>query len=174
MRKVASILSMLFLVACSRAGEVPASPTAAVDPWCHRRSQGEIESTKLSPVPAGKFERVVESRLADAEDALAKRAWKRVTLDEAQELVGRRLSADGGEVAVLLRGVETKKKSDDSYVADQLDLQWGGGVVVVRSRCWRAWPMPPARHSPVVAILPREPTDVFIEQLVAFTGGVEK
>lgn len=129
-----------------------------------RRLPMERESEFGATVPVESWE-VSGENAAEALGRLESRAWCVLTREEEARFVGREIARPNGKgVIVLLRCVQREREPGGQE--DTRRVLWSSGTVVVRSSGLRDDYTRLVRAG-VVALLPSEPTDVFVEVLTA-------
>jgi hypothetical protein len=146
----------------------PPAPSAAlagaplaVDAWIRfpigAASEGSTTLAAELVVP------VADARQGEAQDQLAQQAWKLLDHAEAKRLVDARvdLSQRGG-VPVLLRSVRSVSDGSGLEKDDRYVVREKRGVVVVSHLSARRTPPRQQRHA-LIAFLPAEPVEVYVE-----------
>ncbi len=99
-------------------------------------------------------------------ERLASSEWIRLEDEDVRALLGRWLPADVGPgVFVPLRCV-VPTSDGDPIVPDEILVHWNDGTVIVKSLVKRTADRP-LRRTAVVAVLPEEPRDIYVDALTA-------
>ncbi len=113
---------------------------------------------------------VSAARVSEAVGRLESRAWCGLTREEAARFVGGEVGgAEGGEGArrvVLLRCLKREPESGGDDRGDTTRVAWSAGAVQVQSAGLRDNYTRVGRGA-VVAVLPSEPREVFVDVLTA-------
>jgi hypothetical protein len=133
-----------------------------------------IDTSGFEAIPAERVASVLEARQAAAQEKLKTRAWLRLSREEAADYLKDPLPPEpSGAVPVLLRSVRPAPSDADDGRADHYALSWRGGVLLVRHSALCNRRMPQVRHA-LIALLPAEPRDVYVEELTAIRGLPDK
>lgn len=110
---------------------------------------------------------VVESARADALERLTSNPYSVLTRDEARAFTGAGAECDESQgLPVLLRCVQPALGTGDDERSDGVRVLWNSGTILVEYAALRHQYMA-LRCAAVVAILPVEPNDVYVEALTA-------
>ncbi|MBI4879132.1 MAG: hypothetical protein HY812_05650 [Planctomycetes bacterium] len=163
------ILAVVALVGCSEEKHDPYEPYPP-DSWQRYAPSGRI---KLSGrLGEDRFHVVPESCQPEAQALLAEKPYVVVTKEQAMRY-GLPAPTGGEGVVVLLRGLEAEKDDDaDSGEMDSFQVTWTDGYVEVAHGAYRSR-YTRARRRALIAILPREPTDVYIASYIEIWGDLE-
>jgi hypothetical protein len=151
-------------------------PNGTVDPmaswasetWLHAPPV-EVRNQLLGSVPHYK---VVESYRAETLALVSTTPCRRIAPDEARRLAGVEISAcQGAGMPVLLRCVEVARDRSKGTEGDRSRVSWNAGTVLVDYMAQRSRYMP-LRRAAVIAVLPSEPREVYVNEHTAVTGGV--
>jgi len=135
--------------------------------WVHRLERSALMDTQFEVLPPKKVYTVDESHQAGAQRRLAERSWSLLSPEDARAYVtGGAVAVESGSVAVLLRCVEPILGRDDDGRSDTLQVKWQSGTVAVKHMALRNDFMPLRRRA-IVAVLPAEPREVFVEAFTA-------
>ncbi len=168
---VASIAAAL-VIAMSGAGCRSDTPSASAPPdsWLDRAPS---DRSPAAPLDASRYAIVPAARSADAEALLVATAWRVLSATDAARLLDATPAPMGDGVLVLLRGLRYRDGENRELAAgDDARITWRDGEVEVLSRAHRNFPPPPLERRPVIARLPREPSRVHVDAVVAIVGGV--
>lgn len=139
-----------------------AEATFDVDPWQKKEPPELLAPNPFAfQLPPSKVALVARAELSDAVRRLKTVDWVRLSASEAERFVGKKIVIGTSEVPILLRGTAYLPTPDPSLPNDKLRVAWKGGAVIVTQLCTRLAPRPPMAHSPVIAVLPAEPTVVY-------------
>lgn len=131
------------------------------DPWL-KRAPLELAGAEIGCLlPTSKSAVVTSAARMEAVARLEHAEWVRISVSEIEGFAGRKIAVGPNEVPVLLRGVKRAHGVNGDPRLDRLRVAWSGGNVLVSQNCSREAPAPPMMHSPVVAVLPSEPTAVY-------------
>jgi hypothetical protein len=133
--------------------------------WVHRQEPAASMDMGFEVLPAKRVFTVDESKQADAQQRLAAQAWALLSPEDARAYTGG-AAIESGCVAVLLRGVEPILGRNDDGLSDTIRVKWKSGTVAVQHMALRNDFMPLRRRA-IVALLPAEPHEVFVEALTA-------
>lgn len=111
--------------------------------------------------------RVLAAQEQAAIERLASSPWIRLGDEDVRTLLGRELPAEVGPgVCVLLRCVRPEFEPGPELVPDRVLVHWSDGTVSVKTLAHRTADLP-LRRTAVVAVLPEEPRDVYVDALTA-------
>ena len=106
---------------------------------------------------------VADARQAEAQEQLAEQAWKLLDLAAAKHLVGAQVDLTQRSGApVLLRSVRSMSDGSGLEKDDRYVVREQRGVVVVSHLSARRTPPRQQRHA-LIAFLPAEPVEVYVE-----------
>jgi hypothetical protein len=175
-RSVISVFLLAVGASCGESNEVDLgwSATGPIDDSWSRPAPESANPNHvwLPNVPASSFSQVLATKEPSAELMLSSVSWRRLSPAESVELTGKPLPVSGNEVIVLLRGVGRQMNKSTEKLSESVSISWEDGVVRVLNTNCRKAPMPPARRRPIVAVLPREPTEVYVESATAIMGAL--
>jgi hypothetical protein len=144
-------------------GGDPGTPSPP-DPWQRWFTETSVSRIQMTARP---FCEVVEGAQFVAQVRLAERAWVPLTAAETETYSGGKLHAPAADgIAVLLRCVEASPHPDERCEEDKTRVLWDSGRVIVSFASLRAYYTPPLRKA-LVAIVPSEPLELYVETLVA-------
>ena len=168
--RAAILVGLTTLLGCGPSA--PPAPSAAlagaplaVDAWVRFPIGAAFDGG--ATLAADRVLPVADARQAEAQEQLAQHAWRLLDLAAAKNLVGAQVDlAQRSGVPVLLRSVRTVSDGSGLEKDDRYVVREAQGVVVVSHSSTRRTPPRQQRHA-LIAFLPAEPVEVYVECLSA-------
>lgn len=148
----------------SDAPKPPPDLGAIAEKWV-RRSDYLVDTRREKPLPKVSAAPVARESVDAAIELLTSREWCIVRHADAEKYAGVPIHRSEGGVDVLLRGVESLRELEDSVFGnDDFKVYYKDGAVRVETRGARFGDRD-YRPRPVVAYLPAEPIELFVDPL---------
>ncbi len=145
---------------------------AAHDAWC-RQPPSEFRTSGVPSVSQDQIAAVRESARLNANLLLADAAWRKLSAEELAEFVATPSAVSTTCIPVLMRGLAWREENaaleQENLIGESISVVWKDGAVVVTHTS--SWTHPThdvkmiMRREPVVALLPGEPSDVYVVPL---------
>ena len=127
----------------------------AADAWYRPPPIELLVGCDLTPVEKPEFALVTDPKQAEAQAKLEDTPWKKLSSQEAEDLLGKPIERQDAGEFVLLRAVSLNESNG------AFDGAWRDGVVVVHHGCLGRHPVPMNRRA-LVAKLPSLPKEVYV------------